>query len=85
MHSLEKNGGAHGLYGGRDVPLKDVDVWGAWAQNDYDPVITADKFSRTSSTICSRGSLFRASSPEADPTIIVVDMGVYLLSGFKVN
>ena len=47
MHSLKKNGGARLLLGAGDVPLKDVDVRvkllkELGAQNDYDPVITAD-------------------------------------------
>jgi hypothetical protein len=47
MYSLKKNGGAAPLLGAGDVPLKDVDVRvkllkELGAQNDYDPVITAD-------------------------------------------
>ncbi len=47
MHSLKRNGGAGPLLGPGDVPLKDVDVRVKMlkelgAQNDYDPVITAD-------------------------------------------
>ena len=47
MHSLKKNGGARPLLGPGDVPVKDVDVRVKMlkelgAQNDYDPVITAD-------------------------------------------
>jgi hypothetical protein len=47
LHSLKKNGGAQALLGPGDVPLKDVDVRVKMlkelgAQNDYDPVITAD-------------------------------------------
>lgn len=47
MHSLKKNGGARSLLGPSDVPLKDVNVRVKMvkelgAQNDYDPVITAD-------------------------------------------
>ncbi|MGB9610525.1 MAG: ATP-binding protein, partial [Bryobacteraceae bacterium] len=47
LHSLKKNGGASALLGAGDVPLKDVDVRvqllkELGAQNDYDPVITAD-------------------------------------------
>lgn len=47
LHSLKKNGGASPLLGPGDVPLKDVDVRvkllkELGAQNDYDPVITAD-------------------------------------------
>ena len=47
LHSLKKNGGAQPLLGPADVPLKDVDVRVKMlkelgAQNDYDPVITAD-------------------------------------------
>lgn len=47
MHSVKKNGGAAPLLGAGDVPLKDVDVRvkllkELGAQNDYDPVITAD-------------------------------------------
>ncbi len=47
LHSLKRNGGAAPLLGPGDVPLKDVDVRVKMlkelgAQNDYDPVITAD-------------------------------------------
>ena len=47
MHSLKKNGGAGALLGPGQVPLKDVEVRvkllkELGAQNDYDPVITAD-------------------------------------------
>lgn len=47
MYSRKKNGGAKALLGPRDVPLRDVDVRVKMlkelgAQNDYDPVITAD-------------------------------------------
>ncbi len=47
LHSLKKNGGAQPLLGPGDIPLKDVDVRVKMlkelgAQNDYDPVITAD-------------------------------------------
>ena len=47
MYSLKKHGGAKALLGPGDVPLKDVDVRVKMlkelgAQNDYDPVITAD-------------------------------------------
>jgi len=47
MHSLKKNGGSQPLLGPGDVPLKDVDVRVKMlkelgAQNDYDPVVTAD-------------------------------------------
>ncbi len=47
LHSLKKNGGAQPLLGPGDVPLRDVDVRVKMlkelgAQNDYDPVITAD-------------------------------------------
>jgi len=47
LHSLKRNGGAQPLLGPGDVPLKDVDVRTKMlkelgAQNDYDPVITAD-------------------------------------------
>jgi len=47
MYSIKKNGGAQPLLGPGDVPLKDVDVRVKMlkelgAQNDYDPVITAD-------------------------------------------
>ncbi|MBM3300231.1 MAG: ATP-binding protein, partial [Deltaproteobacteria bacterium] len=47
LHSLKKNGGAQPLLGPGNVPLKDVDVRVKMlkelgAQNDYDPVITAD-------------------------------------------
>jgi len=47
LHSLKKNGGAQPLLGPGDLPLKDVDVRVKMlkelgAQNDYDPVITAD-------------------------------------------
>jgi len=47
MHSLKKNGGAKPLLGPGDIPLKDADVRMKMlkelgAQNDYDPVITAD-------------------------------------------
>ena len=47
MHSLKKRGGAAPLLGPGDVPLRDVEVRvkllkELGAQNDYDPVITAD-------------------------------------------
>ncbi|MDH7515655.1 MAG: DUF499 domain-containing protein [Bacteroidota bacterium] len=47
MHSIKKNGGAKALLGPGDIPLNDVDVRVKMlkelgAQNDYDPVITAD-------------------------------------------
>jgi len=47
LHSLKKNGGAQPLLGPGDIPLRDVDVRVKMlkelgAQNDYDPVITAD-------------------------------------------
>jgi len=47
MRSLKKNGGARPLLGPGEVPLRDGDVRVALlkelgAQNDYDPVITAD-------------------------------------------
>lgn len=47
MYSLKKKGGAGPLLGPGDVPLKDADVRlrllkELGAQNDYDPVITAD-------------------------------------------
>lgn len=47
MHSLKRNGGARPVLGPADVPLGDVDVRVKMlkelgAQNDYDPVITAD-------------------------------------------
>ncbi len=47
LYSLKKNGGAQPILGPGDVPLKDVDVRVKMlkelgAQNDYDPVITAD-------------------------------------------
>lgn len=47
LYSLKKHGGAQPLLGPGDVPLKDVEVRvkllkELGAQNDYDPVITAD-------------------------------------------
>jgi Protein of unknown function (DUF499) len=47
MYSLKRNGGARPVLGPADVPLGDVDVRVKMlkelgAQNDYDPVITAD-------------------------------------------
>lgn len=47
LHSLKRSGGAQPLLGPGDVPVKDVDVRVKMlkelgAQNDYDPVITAD-------------------------------------------
>jgi len=47
LHSLKRDGGAGPLLGPGDVPLNDVDVRvkilkELGAQNDYDPVITAD-------------------------------------------
>ncbi len=47
LHSLKKNDGAQPLLGAGDIPLGDVDVRvkllkELGAQNDYDPVITAD-------------------------------------------
>ncbi len=47
LHSQKKNGGAQPLLGPGEIPLRDVDVRikmlkELGAQNDYDPVITAD-------------------------------------------
>ncbi|MBI3951052.1 MAG: ATP-binding protein [Acidobacteria bacterium] len=47
LYSLKKSGGARSLLGSGDVPLRDVEVRVKMlkelgAQNDYDPVITAD-------------------------------------------